>query len=241
MLWGVAGAGAGATTADCLTEGVKENAERVSEGGGLEAKEKPPDPEPKGVGPAMENGGGAEEALVVGTEKLKPEDDAVDVAGAVGTMLNAAAEEAAAGARGVEAAAEVKLRFGNAAGADGKARTVGAETSCLTPGLRLSRAKGQSSPSVDSISMVGAGGKVFSSALRGPCPKVSTSCSGGVSPQLPASAPGIEVGAPIDPSAPSNPASSSSSPWSSWTTPSPSPSASAPAATHPGLLSASGR
>lgn len=184
MLWGV---GAGAATADGLTEGVKENAEGVSEGGGLEAKEKPTDPEPKGVGAAMENGGGAEEAHVVGTEKLKPDDDAVDVAGAVGTMLNGAAEEAAAGARGVEAANEVKLRFGNVAGADGKvaaslggwgakepglgslspskARTVGAETSCFTPGLRLSRAKGQSNPSVDSISIVGAGGKVFSSVM----------------------------------------------------------------------------
>lgn len=48
-----------------------------------------------------------------------------------------------------------------------KERTVGAETSCLTPGLRLSRANGQSNPSVDSISIVGAGGKVFSSAVRG--------------------------------------------------------------------------
>lgn len=48
-----------------------------------------------------------------------------------------------------------------------KARAVGAETSGLTPGLRLSRANGQSNPSVDSISIIGAGGKVFSSALRG--------------------------------------------------------------------------
>lgn len=48
-----------------------------------------------------------------------------------------------------------------------KARGVGGETSCLTPGLRLSRANGQSNPSVDSITIVGAGGKVFSSALRG--------------------------------------------------------------------------
>ncbi len=47
-----------------------------------------------------------------------------------------------------------------------KARAVGADTSCLTPGLRLSRANGQTSPSVDNISIVGAGGKVFSSALR---------------------------------------------------------------------------
>lgn len=48
-----------------------------------------------------------------------------------------------------------------------KARAVGAETSCLTPGLTLSRANGHSNPSVESISIVGAGGKVFSSALKG--------------------------------------------------------------------------
>lgn len=45
-----------------------------------------------------------------------------------------------------------------------RARVVGADTSCLTPGLRLSSANGQSSPSVDSISITGTGGKVFSSA-----------------------------------------------------------------------------
>lgn len=103
-------------------EGVKENAEGaegVSEGG-LEAKEKPKDPEPKGVGPPREKAEGAEgeEEHVVGTEKLKPEDDAADT-GTAGTMLNGAAEEEAAGAWGVEAAAEVKLRFGKFAGADG--------------------------------------------------------------------------------------------------------------------------
>lgn len=43
---------------------------------------------------------------------------------------------------------------------------IGGETSCLTPGFRFSRANGQSNPSVDSISIMGAGGKVFSSALR---------------------------------------------------------------------------
>lgn len=47
-----------------------------------------------------------------------------------------------------------------------KVRVVEAETSCLTPGLRLSRANGQSNPSVDSINIMGAGGKVFSSALK---------------------------------------------------------------------------
>lgn len=43
-------------------------------------------------------------------------------------------------------------------------RAVGADTSCLTPGLELSSANGQSSPSVDSMSITGTGGKVFSSA-----------------------------------------------------------------------------
>lgn len=170
-------------------EGVKENAEGaegVSEGG-LEAKEKPEDPEPKGVGTPREKAEGAEVEHVDGTEKLKPDDDAADDTGAVGTTLNGAAEEEAEGAGGVEAAAEVRLMFGNVVGADGmeaailggwaakepglgslspsKASTVGAETSCLTPGLRLSRAKGQSNPSVDSISITGAGGKVFSSVM----------------------------------------------------------------------------
>lgn len=45
-----------------------------------------------------------------------------------------------------------------------RARAAGGEISCLTPGLKLSKANGQSSPSVDSISIVGAGGKIFSSA-----------------------------------------------------------------------------
>lgn len=45
-----------------------------------------------------------------------------------------------------------------------KARVEGADTGCLVPGLRLSRANGQSNPSVDSISIMGTGGKVFSSA-----------------------------------------------------------------------------
>lgn len=186
-----AGAGAGAATADGLMEGVlKENAdgaEGVSEGG-LEAKEKLEDPDPtdpKGVVPPRENTEGAEVAQVDGTEKVKPDDD--DDTGTVGTMLNGAAEEEAAGAGGVEAAAEVRPRFANAAGVDGveaaalgswvakepglgslspsKARGLGAETSCLTPGLRLRRANGQSNPSVDSISIVGTGGTVFSSVM----------------------------------------------------------------------------
>lgn len=46
-----------------------------------------------------------------------------------------------------------------------RARLVGAATSCLTPGLKLSSEKGHRTPSVDSSSRVGAGGKVFSSAV----------------------------------------------------------------------------
>lgn len=92
-----------------------EGAEGVSEGG-LEAKEKPEDPEPKGVVPPRENTEGAEVAQVDGTEKEKPDDDDDDT-GAVGPMLNGAAEEEAAGAGGVEAAAEV--RFAYVVGADG--------------------------------------------------------------------------------------------------------------------------
>lgn len=92
-------------TADGLMEGVKENAEGAS-AAGLEANEKPRDPEPKGAGTPIEKGGGAVVAHVVGTEKLKPDDGAMDVAGAAGTMLNGAAEKDAAGAGGVEAAAK---------------------------------------------------------------------------------------------------------------------------------------
>lgn len=47
-----------------------------------------------------------------------------------------------------------------------RTRVVGGEISCLTPGLKLSKANGQSSPSVDSISIVGTGGKIFSSAVQ---------------------------------------------------------------------------
>lgn len=119
-LWGVgAGAGDGAATVDGLMEGVKENAEGaegVSEGG-LEAKEKPEDPEPKGVDPPREKAEGAEVEHVVGTEKMNEDDD--DDTGTVGTMLNGAVEEEATGAGGVEVAAAVRPRFGNVAGADG--------------------------------------------------------------------------------------------------------------------------
>lgn len=191
ILWGV-GVGSGDATAAGLMGGAKEKAEGaegVSEGG--LAKEKLEGPGPKGAVVATEKAGGAEEAQVVGTEKAKLDDDAEDTGGA-GATLNGAAEGAAAGARRAGAAAGGKPRFGNVAGADGmeaegmeaatlggwaakapgmgglspsRARTDGGATSCLTPGLRLSRANGQSIPSVDSISMVGAGGKVFSSVM----------------------------------------------------------------------------
>lgn len=101
-------------------EGVKENAEGaegVSEGG-LEAKEKPEDPEPKAVDPPREKAKGAAVGHVVGTEKLNDDDDDNPCPPAVGTMLNGAVEEEAVGAGGVEAAADVRPRFGNDAGAD---------------------------------------------------------------------------------------------------------------------------
>lgn len=183
------GAGTEAAAADGLMgAGLRENAEGadgVSEGG-LEANLKPEDPEPKGMAPPMEK---AEVEHVTGTEKVKLAD--ADDTGAVGTMLNEAAEEEEAAAGGVEAAGKEKPRFGNAAGADmveaailggwvtkepslgslspSEERRVGGETSCLTPGLRLSSENGQSNPSVDSISIVGAGGRVFSSLMKISC------------------------------------------------------------------------
>lgn len=132
MVCGV-GAGAGVVAAGGLMEGVlKENAESaegVSEGG-LEAKEKTEDPEPKGVDPPREKAGVAEVAEVAqvdGTEKVKPDEE--EETAAVGTMLNGAAEEEVAGAGGVDAAAEVRPRFENAAGPDGmEAATLGGWT-----------------------------------------------------------------------------------------------------------------
>lgn len=99
-----------------------ESAEGVSEGG-LEAKEKLEDPEPKGADPPRVNAEGTDGAEgaevaenVFGTEKVNPDDDA----GAVETKLNGATEEEeAAGTEVMEAAAEVKPRFGNDAGTDG--------------------------------------------------------------------------------------------------------------------------
>lgn len=177
MLWG---AGAVEATGNGLVEGaLKENAdsaEGVSEGG-LEAKEKPEAPEPKIVDPLSEKADGADVAHVEGTENVKLDDD-------IGAMLNGAEEEATV-AGGVEAA-EAGHRVGNAAGPDGidgaalwdivtepglgslspsKDKSLGAETNCFTPGFKLSSANGQSNPCVDSSSIVGAGGKIFSSVM----------------------------------------------------------------------------
>lgn len=119
-IWGVE-AEAVAATADGFMEGVKENAEGaegVSEGG-LEAKEKPEDPEPKAVDPPREKAEGAAVEHVVGTEKLNDDDDDDNTCPpAVGTMLNGAVEEEAVRAGRVEAAADVRPRFGNDAAAD---------------------------------------------------------------------------------------------------------------------------
>lgn len=174
-LWGVGAAGA---TVNGLVEGLaKENAERaegVSETG-LEAKEKLGTPEPLTVDALSEKAEGADVAHVEGTENVKPEDDR----GATGTLLKGAAEgTTGAGAEG-----------GNAAGADGidgafwnvvaepsfgnlspsKDKDVEGDTNCFIPGLKLSRANGQSNPCVDSSSITGAGGKVFSSDMRISC------------------------------------------------------------------------
>lgn len=121
---------------------------------------------------------------MVGTEKENPDED--DDTGAVGAKLKGAAEEDAAGAEQLEET-DVRGMFGNAAGAEAteaaglagwvakepgfgclspsKVRAVDGETSCFTPGFRLRRANGQINPSVDSISIVGAGGKLFSSVI----------------------------------------------------------------------------
>lgn len=146
---------------DGLTEGVlKENAEGaegVSEGG-LGAKEKPEDPEPKGAFAPRENAEGAELTPVDDMEKEKPDVDDDDNEGAVGTMLKGAADEEAAGGGGVKAATGVRERFGNAGGgademvatvlggwvakepglgslSPSKARVVGGEISCFTPAM----------------------------------------------------------------------------------------------------------
>lgn len=120
-----AGSGAGVATVDGLTEGVKENAEGaegVSEGG-LEPKEKPEEPEPKGAEPPREKAAGAaveEEEVAAGTEKTKEEEEEEEAAAAaVGTMLKREEEEEAAGAGGVAAAAGARLRLGKTAAADG--------------------------------------------------------------------------------------------------------------------------
>lgn len=161
-----------------LVEGLeKENAdsaEDVSETG-LEAKEKLGAPEPKAEDTLSEKAEEADVEHVEGTEKVKPEDDR----GATGALLK--------GAEGV--ATGVGAEGGNAAGADkidgafwiivaepslgnlspSKDKGVEGDTNCFIPGLKLSRANGQSNPCVDSSSITGAGGKVFSSDMRISC------------------------------------------------------------------------
>lgn len=175
------GAEAGADATGGLMEVVlKENAEGavgVSEGG-FEAKEKPEDPEPKTAAPPREK-----VEQVVGIEKVKADED--DDTGAGGMILNGAVEEGAAGAAEMEGTGAPM--FENAAGvgrieaailggwlasepgfgclSPSKARAVWGVTNCLAPGLKLSIANGQSNPSVDSISITGAGGRVFSSVM----------------------------------------------------------------------------
>lgn len=98
-------------------EGVKENAEGaegVSEGG-LDAKEKPEDAEPKAVDAPREKAGA--DALVVGTEKLNDDDEEDTCPPAGGTMLNGAMEEEAVGAAGVAAATDVRPKFEKDVGA----------------------------------------------------------------------------------------------------------------------------
>lgn len=85
-------------------------------GEGLEANEKLDNPELKVVDPPREKAEGAKVKPVVGTENMNADED--DTGGAV-TVLNGAVEEEAALARGVIAAAEERLRFGNFAGPGG--------------------------------------------------------------------------------------------------------------------------
>lgn len=116
-IWGD-GAEAVAATAGGLMEGVKEKAEGAEgvSDGGFVAKEKLEDAEPKAVDPPREKAEVAVMEHVDGTEKLNDDDDGGPPAG--GTILNGAVEEEAAGAGGMEAAADVRPRFGNVAGAD---------------------------------------------------------------------------------------------------------------------------
>lgn len=103
------GDGAGGATGVGLIDGAKENAdgaEGVSEGG-LEANEKPEDPDPNAVDATRVAAEGAEAAHVFGTENVNDDEDIEDV----GAMLNdGAADEAAAGAGGGNVIAEVTLR-----------------------------------------------------------------------------------------------------------------------------------
>lgn len=152
---GGVGAGGVGVTVNGLVEGLaKENAdsvEGVSEIG-LEAKEKLGATGGKAVDPLREKADGADGAHVEGTEKVKPE----DVRGATGMLLKGAAEEAteaededgnAAGAEamdGVFWTTVAEPSFGNLS--PSKDMGMAGDTSCFVPGLKLSRANGQSSP-----------------------------------------------------------------------------------------------
>lgn len=114
ILWrdGSVAVAAGTTVVGLMVEGNRnaDCAEGVSEGG-LVAKEKPKDPEPKGA----EAEAVADESALV-TEKPNDEDDDEDDEGtgalAVGTTLKGPAE-----AGRVAAATDERLRLGNTAGA----------------------------------------------------------------------------------------------------------------------------
>lgn len=98
-----------------------ESADGVSDGG-LEANEKPEDPEPKGTDPPKAKAATGAEVVekVDGTEKLKPEK--ADVTGAVGAMLKGIMEDGAEETGGLGAAAEeARLMLGKAGGAEGTA------------------------------------------------------------------------------------------------------------------------
>lgn len=89
---------------------------------GLEANEKPEDPEPKGADPPREKAATGAEVVekVGGTEKVKPEEAVVT--GAVGAMLKGVMEDGGAEGTGrLGIAVEAKLMLGKAAGAAGTA------------------------------------------------------------------------------------------------------------------------
>lgn len=133
---------------------MKENAESAGDVSdtGLEAKEKLGAPEAKAVDALSENAEGTDVAHVEGTENVKPEDDR----GGTETLLKGAAEGAtavevedgkAAGAEvmdGVFWATVAEPSLGNLSPSKGKGME--GDTNCFVPGLKLSRANGQSNP-----------------------------------------------------------------------------------------------